>query len=954
MTTSGYFAVLLSIAAQSLYPRAKFLKILSISIISSALSFALCCLGIFCAVKAREHNNAASIQGKYFTYNPDAAAVSGVFLFFMIWIGNTFRAWKPSEYQDPGVCFSLLAVVVLTRTSSVATFEQGFDFLWRISKAFLVGFAMATGVSLFILPSTSRGGVFSAIQGYAVQTQDALQALAEFVNETPADVLLATPAQLDTELQPIQTVQTLRTAVDTDHIGVVREKITKALNSLNALDAQMQTNLGYAKIEVAWGKLSAADLEKISELLRKLLLTLSGLVSFPMIIDHFLEIDETLPVVESARTSTFSTGQTSANARKTVHIVQGLRMSLDELALLTRVGLQYFINELEIIPDPWLPPYRNQAGPAEPEEIELDDIDGESIHLDAKSPEFLDAFGRCLKDISRRKKALEQLVKHSEEADGSAEDYSGIQHEYCLALYLFYMEDLVADAIYSLVAFAKSKVDDGTMSHSRLIYPTFLEWYRHDGEPREDPSVYSDFSQPRDFEGSDKVADPSHLAPASAWERWVVTLARIPRFLGSDLSMFGLRVAAASLCLGIVALLQNTQEFFIRQRGVWAMIVVVLGMSPTSGQTLFGFFSRILATLAAVALSFFSWYIAVGHAAGVLVFLYISNIILFYIYVKMPKYFGTSVIAIITLNVAIGYEVNANKLGREASEANGQPYYPIYLFSPYKFVAVSVGCAVSFIWVVFPYPITAKSRVPKLMGQSLFNLGRIYSAMHTTIELWINSHQSPPGGTNTAVIFPQEELRAISSDLYKKQVMSLEALKMHSHFATYEPPVGGKFPARIYDGMIAATQQSLSIVTLMAHIGRTMSFETSRHSASDSVGPRATDGTSEWVSNLAAAALESTDFQSHTTTALLCHLGAALMSGQPLPPFLAVSESFPLAKQLQRSNDELLHIKNARYPAFVAFIALEVLRTTFNKELKLLLDHTRILVGEVKFNINAV
>lgn len=253
-----------------------------------------------------------------------------------------------------------------------------------------------------------------------------------------------------------------------------------------------------------------------------------------------------------------------------------------------------------------------------------------------------------------------------------------------------------------------------------------------------------------------------------------------------------------------------------------------------------------------------------------------------------------------------------------------------------KLLTVVIGCAVSFFWVIFPSPITAKSRVPKLMGQGLFNLGRLYSAMHATIEVWMASHQNPPSaGTSSRVAYPQDELRVIANDLYKKQLKSLDALKMHSRFATYEPPIGGKFPTRIYDGMIAATQQSLSIVTLMAHIGRTLSSETSRQSASDAVGP--TEGINEWVSNLAAATLKSTDFQSHATTSLLCHLGASLMNGQPLPPFLTVAESFPLAKQLQRSNYELLHVKNARYPAFVAFIALEVLRTTFNKELRLLL-----------------
>lgn len=537
-----------------------------------------------------------------------------------------FRAWKPAEHQDPGVCFSLLAVVVLTRVSSVATFDEGFEFLWRITKALLVGFAMATGVSLFILPRTSRGGVATAVKGYAAQTQAVLKAIVEFVHETPDDVLLTTPAQLDTDLQPLQTVRTSRTAAAVDKSEVAKGKIKDAVNALNALDAQMQANLRYAKIEVAWGKLSAADLERISELLRKLLLTLSGISAFPTIIDHFLDLHE--EAFESGRNSMSSTTPSTVGAGKTAHIVEGLRASLDEVELLARVGLQYFIGKLEIVEESVLSRFQHKHKATEQEDIELVDLDGDSITLDPESPDFMEHFTRCLKDLSRRKLAIEQLVRQSEEADGSAAEYSGIQHEYCLALYLFYMEDLVADAVYSLVTFAKSKVDDGTMRRSRLIYPTFLEWYNHAGETDDEPAIRSDFSQPREFAEGVKVAGPSHMVPANRLERWAGFFAKITRLLGSDLSMFGLRVACASLCLGVVALLQNSQEFFIRQRGVWAMIVVVLGMSPTSGQMLFGFFSRLLATVAACALSFFSWYIVVGHTAGVLVFLYISNVIL--------------------------------------------------------------------------------------------------------------------------------------------------------------------------------------------------------------------------------------------------------------------------------------------------------------------------------------
>lgn len=47
---------------------------------------------------------------------------------------------------------------------------------------------------------------------------------------------------------------------------------------------------------------------------------------------------------------------------------------------------------------------------------------------------------------------------------------------------------------------------------------------------------------------------------------------------------FGFRVACATLTVGIVAFLKQSQLFFQEQRLVWAMIIVAIGMSMTSGQ----------------------------------------------------------------------------------------------------------------------------------------------------------------------------------------------------------------------------------------------------------------------------------------------------------------------------------------------------------------------------------
>lgn len=103
--------------------------------------------------------------------------------------------------------------------------------------------------------------------------------------------------------------------------------------------------------------------------------------------------------------------------------------------------------------------------------------------------------------------------------------------------------------------------------------------------------------------------DPEHLRPTNVWQHIGNHIRAIPRFFGSTESAFGFRVACATLTIGIVAFLEATQSFFMKQRLVWAMIIIAIGMSMTSGQSVFGFFGRVAGTALAAVFSIVIWYI---------------------------------------------------------------------------------------------------------------------------------------------------------------------------------------------------------------------------------------------------------------------------------------------------------------------------------------------------------
>jgi uncharacterized membrane protein YccC len=112
------------------------------------------------------------------------------------------------------------------------------------------------------------------------------------------------------------------------------------------------------------------------------------------------------------------------------------------------------------------------------------------------------------------------------------------------------------------------------------------------------------------------LRDPEHNPPENAIEKFGDQLRKIPKALRSNSSAFGLRVVAATMTLGIVAYLKNSQFFFLQQRGLWALIMIAISMSRTSGQSVFNFLLRILGTAAAMVASYVIWYIVDGKTGG--------------------------------------------------------------------------------------------------------------------------------------------------------------------------------------------------------------------------------------------------------------------------------------------------------------------------------------------------
>lgn len=226
------------------------------------------------------------------------------------------------------------------------------------------------------------------------------------------------------------------------------------------------------------------------------------------------------------------------------------------------------------------------------------------------------------------------------------------------------------EAVRDFVGFAEEKTRDGSIGKKHLIVPSgrrlkkwLLSVVGEDSTAEESPDVLERGGNVVLVGQGWKRKDPEHLPATNFWQRLGNGLRDFSNFFGSPESIFGIRAAIATMTVGIIAFLESTQRFFITNRLVWAMIIIAIGMTQTSGQSIFGFFCRVGGTAIAMVNCFIIWYIVNRHTVGVLVFLWLFTFVEFYFFFKFPQFIPGIMIMIVT-------QVSSPSSKSSSSEAN--------------------------------------------------------------------------------------------------------------------------------------------------------------------------------------------------------------------------------------------------------------------------------------------
>lgn len=931
--TLGYLVSIMSILGFCIMPRAKFLQTMLLNLIAVCIGAAVALLSIYCSVQARLHTTppGAPLAG----YNSSASAVSAIWLFFQVYLVNTLKSARP-QFTFPAIIYAIFALVASTYGPNFPTMAAGKAFARTLLLAFLTGFGLATGVSLVILPTSTRLVIFKEITGYMQGIRGVLKAQNAYLKGMQQEDMFLGPKKEassdDTDSDKTKETQQKnkkekKKTPDLMPLGTQAAAYKAAVSGLVQLHGKLFADLPFAKREIAFGKLSASDIKQITKLLRDVLLPLIGLSSIMDIFERVAKSQGWDKLDEASGQDANVRAREQIAVKEWQTIMQALEKPFQDISRVMDEGIEHTLLRLELIKPPKAKQddvEKNVADIAPGHEAFAERLKIETHAFytgrEVTLAQWCEQKGISLEPGHKFETDFDWL-EHNNDIDNSKHERD--QRQLFAVLYMEYLLWAAAKAILELVKFADSKHEDGTMTRSRLIAPGLKQlkkWVasvtKPDNTPNDDHKAMFESVAAEQVslgEGWQRYKDPEHLPPSNRIERLGNQLRKFPRFMRSEHSAFGFRAACATLSVGIIAFLHDTYAFFMQQRLVWAMIMIAFSMTRTSGESAFNFILRIFGTFVAMVASYVIYYIVDGHTAGVIVFLFIWVTCCFYIVLKVPRYVIVGILSAVTAVLIIGYELEVKKIGIKTATSNGQPYYPVYQLAPYRLATVAGGLAVAYFWTVFPYPVTEHGRLRHDLGAALFLLANHYSIVSETVKVRVTGTGGNPKDKNS----PIQKLSKAQSDLVVKSFMLISGLRTSSEFTRWQISVGGRFPKKTYDEIIERCSRILSYTSLMGYASSTFDL------ALDEDGKEQLTDSNQWLQDFRRL-LGQVETTSQGITSILSLLSSSVMNAQPLPPFLQPPEPFRLVRKLEALDRDILSIRHIAEPGYAAFAVLQI------------------------------
>jgi len=898
---------------------------------------------IFCCVTARSIDSSVpgpnARSGPFTqTYDSSAAAIAGVFLFIQVYALNAARAQYP-QFASPAVLVGTFTNIAMLYAPQFTTISAGITFALRLIQAMLTGTAIAVGVSLSIFPTNMRGVVFADMASYLTTMRELMKANMGYISSLQqGDMFTRTPTGAPERPRTVEA-----------------QTVKDLIADLTTLHGKLGVDLSFAKREVAFGRLGPDDLKEIFKKLKGLIFTIIGYSSLNDVFERTVENQGWTEVVDEKRLSEIEDESERRHAQsvRDWHEISGmLKGPFQHMTGYIDDGLAHILIVLRLMPKRKAVPDAETSGgginPGEP---------GFTKFLGMKVAGFRDKKATLIKQFceSRGIELPDQLFDSPTPSQVEVPEwYSNYprtnerqryRRQLYVILFMDYLLESIGVKVHEFCIYVDDKFESGKLSKKHLIVPGVKRLRKTIQQLLSRKSDTYDDNQNEEGHRSGKVylgsayqqsRDPEHLPAETTFQRFGDRLRKIPHAFRSRESVFGFRVAIATMCLAIIGLMRGPRDFYMVHRLFWAQTIVSISMSPSAAQSLFGFALRILGTIIAMCSAMIIWYIVKGNFAGVIVFYWFFLLWGFFVILKFPKFSPVGMIYSITNTLIIGYELQAQIAGRAKTEASGQPFYATNILGPYRLATVCGGLLVAWFWTVFPFPLAEHSELRRDLGSALYLLANYNSVMDETVNARIRGDidTSDPDS-------PYAKLQKARNKIYAKSMLTLQTLRNHVQFLRYDVPIGGRFPEDTYVRIINRVQNIFNFIALVVHASQTFADMCQNETMQDP--KRHKHSESDWLRDFRRLVTDA-NVSTRECTTLLALLSASVTSGNPLPPYLRAPQAYALAARLDSMDRDILSIKHVAEPGFAAFACMQIGTKCIEDDIRALLRDVKTLV----------
>ncbi|CAG8581661.1 54_t:CDS:2 [Ambispora gerdemannii] len=305
--------------------------------------------------------------------------------------------------------------------------------------------------------------------------------------------------------------------------------------------------------------------------------------------------------------------------------------------------------------------------------------------------------------------------------------------------------------------------------------------------------------------------------PKTKWQAFTIRLWEWSSLFRRYEVKYAFKTALSASILATPAFIDYTRPTYIKYRGEWACISMIVVMVPTVGGTNLMSFYRVLGTFLGGCLAFIAYTLFPDNGPILAIFGFLVALPCFYI-LMFTKYDRMGQFILLAYNLVALYKFNLRN-------AEDDEHLDLYEIAWYRSIAVGTGV----LWGLFVttcwWPYEARTELRKGLSFLIINMSWLYKEL---VSLYsgktdnnnsnINGGESHVSSTSsnstrsTVINLSQDHLSKSTKDFLELELfLQVSILELHDLLAQTpnEPRLKGPFPVRTYSKILTSCQNIL-------------------------------------------------------------------------------------------------------------------------------------------------